>query len=211
MDRYNQIAAFNRYYSVSRETLKCLEKYEKILIDYNKKMNLIGKSTVLNIWDRHILDSYQVIDFIDKNDKILVDMGSGAGFPGLILSIATKDKKMPLKVILIEKSSKKADFLKKTIIKLKLNAEVICKNILDKQEIIPGEFFIARAFKPLPVILKLMHTQVNNFKKIIIFLGKTGKEDLLQASKTWDIQYKERISLTSSDSTIIEITKLKKK
>jgi len=211
MDRSKQIIAFNRYYSVSRETFECLEKYENILINSNKKMNLIGKSTVANIWDRHILDSYQVVDFIDKNDKLLVDMGSGAGFPGLILSIATKDKKMPLKVILIEKSSKKAEFLKKTITKLNLNAEVICKNVLDKQDIIPGDFFIARAFKPLSVILKLMHTQVNNFKKLIIFLGKTGKDELLHASKTWDIQYKESISLTSSDSLIIEINKLKKK
>ena len=131
-------------------------------------------------------------------------------FPVLILSIATKDKKIPIKVKLIEKSIKKADFLKKTIKKLNLNAEVICENILEDGKNISGEFFIARAFKPLPVILKLMHNQATNFKKFIIFLGKNGKKELLHASKTWDIQYKQSVSITSSDSLIIEINKLKK-
>ena len=211
MDRYQQIITFNRFYSVSRETLECLEEYENIIINANKKLNLIGKSTVSNIWERHILDSYQVIDFIDKKGGELFDLGSGAGFPGLILSIATKDKKIPLKVNLIEKSSKKADFLEKTINKLNLNAEVICENIFEDEQNLSGEFFIARAFKPLSVILKLMHNQAMNFKKIIIFLGKTGKKELLHASKTWDIQYKQSISITSSDSLIVEINKLKKK
>lgn len=210
MDRSEQIFAFNRFYSVSRETFRCLEEYENIIINASKKLNLIGKSTISNIWERHILDSYQVIDFIDKNNTELFDLGSGAGFPGLILSIASKDKKIPLKVNLIEKSSKKADFLKKTIKKLNLNAEVICEDILEDEKNIPGEFFIARAFKPLPVLLKLMHNQAKNFKKFIIFLGKTGKNELLHASKTWDIQYKQSISITSSDSLIIEINKLKK-
>ena len=210
MDRNEQIIAFNRFYSVSRETFQCLEEYENIIINGNKKLNLIGKSTVKNIWERHILDSYQAIDFIDKKSDELFDLGSGAGFPGLILSIATKDKKIPIKVKLIEKSIKKADFLKKTIKKLNLNAEVICENILEDGKNISGEFFIARAFKPLPVILKLMHNQATNFKKFIIFLGKNGKKELLHASKTWDIQYKQSVSITSSDSLIIEINKLKK-
>ena len=101
---------FNRLTRVSRETITSLEKYENDLIKSNKKLNLIGKSTIKDLWERHFLDSAQIIDFIDKNDKILTDLGSGAGFPGLIISILLKDRKMPIKVQLIEKSPKKAHF-----------------------------------------------------------------------------------------------------
>ena len=93
-------------------------------------LNLIGNSTINEIWTRHFLDSVQVIDFIDKNDKTLVDIGSGAGFPGLVLAIALKDRKIPLKIKLIEKSPKKVKFLKNLINELHLNVEVINKNIL---------------------------------------------------------------------------------
>ena len=88
MDNANQVDTFCRFTQVSRETVEKLKKYEKIILKANLKMNLIGKSTTNEIWHRHFLDSFQVIDFIDKNDKVLLDLGSGAGFPGLVLSIA---------------------------------------------------------------------------------------------------------------------------
>jgi 16S rRNA (guanine527-N7)-methyltransferase len=153
----------------------------------------------------------QVIDFIDKNDKTLVDLGSGAGFPGLVLAIALKDRKIPLKIKLIEKSSKKVKFLKDLINELQLNVEVINKNILEEPIKLFDDVFIARAFKPLKIILQLIHNKAKNWKKIFIFLGKTGKNELLQASKSWDIEYKQRVSVTSNDSTVIEINRLKKK
>ena len=87
-----QIDAFSRLTQVSRETISSLERYEEILKIYNKNLNLIGKSTLNDIWDRHFLDSFQVIDFIDKNIKTAVDLGSGAGFPVLVVAIAAKDK-----------------------------------------------------------------------------------------------------------------------
>ena len=107
MDKAVQIDAFNRFSQVSRETIISLKKYENMLIEANKSLNLVGKSTIKEIWYRHFLDSVQVIDFIDKNDKSLIDIGSGAGFPGLILAIVAKDRKFPLKIKLIEKSPKK--------------------------------------------------------------------------------------------------------
>ena len=211
MDRIEQIDTFSRITSVSRETIIGLEKYEDILIKANRTLNLIGKSTENKIWERHILDSFQVIDYIDKNDITLTDLGSGAGFPGLIIAIAAKDRKIPLKINLIDKSPKKIKFLEATIKKLNLNVQVICKNIFEDEKKIMGDVFVARAFKPLPVILKLINNQAPNFKKIFIFLGKTGQSELLEASKIWNIEYKQRVSVTSSDSIIIEINKLKKK
>ena len=211
MDKTIKIATFSRFTRVSRETIISLKKYEDILINANKTLNLIGKSTIENIWIRHFLDSVQVIDFIDKNSKTLVDLGSGAGFPGLVLAITLKDRKIPLKIKLIEKSPKKIKFLKNIINELKLNVEVINKNILNEQIKFLDDIFVARAFKPLGIILELMHNKAENWKKIFIFLGKTGKDELLQASKIWDIEYKQRVSVTSGDSIVIEINRLKKK
>ena len=211
MDKTIQIATFSRFTQVSRETITSLKKYEDILIKANKTLNLIGNSTIKDIWTRHFLDSVQVIDFIDKNNKTLVDLGSGAGFPGLVLAIALKDRKIPLKIKLIEKSPKKVKFLKNLINELQLNVEVINQNILQEPIKFFDDVFIARAFKPLKIILQLIHNKANNWKKIFIFLGKTGKNELLQASKSWDIEYKQRVSVTSNDSTVIEINRLKKK
>ena len=211
MDKTIQIATFTRITRVSRETITSLKKYEDILTKTNKSQNLIGNSTINDIWTRHFLDSVQVIDFIDKNDKTLIDIGSGAGFPGLVLAIASKDRKIPLKIKLIEKSSKKTKFLKKLIDELQLDAEVINKNIFEYPKKLSEDVFVARAFKPLRIILPLIHNKAENWKKIFIFLGKTGKNELLQASKSWHIEYKQRVSVTSSDSIVIEINKLKKK
>ena len=211
MDKSIQIDTFTRITQVSRETIISLKKYEDILIRANKNLNLIGNSTIKDIWTRHFLDSAQVIDFIDKNDKTLIDIGSGAGFPGLILAITSRDRKMPLKIKLIEKSPKKTKFLKDLINKLHINADVINQNILKDPKKLSADVFVTRAFKPLKIILELIHNKAENWKKFFIFLGKTGKLELLQASKIWDIEYKQRVSLTSNDSTVIEINRIKKK
>ena len=211
MDKTIQIDTFTRITQVSRETIISLKKYEDILIKANKSLNLIGNSTIKDIWTRHFLDSAQVIDFIDKNDKTLIDLGSGAGFPGLILAITSKDRKIPLKIKLIEKSPKKTKFLKDLINKLHIDVEVTNQNILKDSKKLSADVFVARAFKPLKITLELIHNKAENWKKFFIFLGKTGKYELLQASKIWDIEYKQRVSVTSNDSTVIEINRIKKK
>ena len=211
MDKTIQIDTFTRFSRVSRETITSLKKYEDILINANKTLNLVGKSTINDIWTRHFLDSVQVIDFIDKNDKTLIDLGSGAGFPGIVVALAAKDRKIPIKIKLIEKSPKKAKFLKDLIDKLNLNVEVHNQNVLEEQIVFTDDVFVARAFKPLAIILELIHNKAKKWKKIFIFLGKSGQEELLGASKGWDIKYKKRMSITSNDSTVIEINNLKKK
>ena len=211
MDRSTQIDTFSRFTQVSRETITSLKKYEIYLIKSNKTLNLIGKSTINQIWLRHFLDSSQVIDFIDKNDSNLVDLGSGAGFPGLVIAILAKDRKIPLKVKLIEKSPRKASFLKEIIHNLNLKVEVLNLNVLKQPRKLKADLIIARAFKPLKIILRFLDKSTRNWKKIFLFLGKTGQVELLQASKNWDIKYKQRMSITNSDSMVIEINKLIKK
>ena len=211
MSQSIQIAAFSRFIQVSRETITSLVKYENYLIKSNKTLNLIGKSTINEIWLRHFLDSSQVIDFIDKNTVSLIDLGSGAGFPGLIIAILAKDRKIHLKVKLIEKSPKKASFLREIVNYLNLNVEVLNINALTHAKKLEADLIVARAFKPLKIILQFLDKNTENWKKVFLFLGKTGQDELLQASKSWDIKYKQRMSVTSNDSVVIEINKLKKK
>jgi 16S rRNA (guanine527-N7)-methyltransferase len=107
---------------VSRETIDSLNIYETLLLENNRKFNLISKSTEKTLKIRHILDSAQVIDFIDKNTKICADLGTGAGFPGIVLSILFKERKYPIRVDLYEKSPKKCQFLTQVVTKLDLDA-----------------------------------------------------------------------------------------
>ena len=211
MDRSNQIDTFSSFLQVSRETIIGLKKYENQLIISNKSLNLIGKSTINEIWVRHFLDSSQVIDFINENEKDLVDLGSGAGFPGLVIAIMAKDRKIPLKVRLIEKSPRKALFLSEIIKSLNLKVEVLNLNVLNQPGKLEADLISARAFKPLKIILQFLDRNTEKWKKIFLFLGKTGQDELLQASKSWDIKYKQRMSVTSNDSIVIEINKLIKK
>ena len=211
MSQSTQIDTFSRFTQVSRETITSLVKYENYLIKSNKTLNLIGKSTINEIWLRHFLDSSQVIDFIDKNTVSLIDLGSGAGFPGLIIAILAKDRKIHLKVKLIEKSPKKASFLREIVNYLNLNVEVLNINALTHAKKLEADLIVARAFKPLKIILQFLDKNTENWKKVFLFLGKTGQDELLQASKSWYIKYKQRMSVTSNDSVVIEINKLTKK
>ncbi len=196
--------------NVSRETLKELEDYGSSIISKNKEINLISSSTenVINI--RHIKDSAQTIDFIDKNDiQTCTDLGSGAGLPGIVLAILMKRKKPLFKVIFYEKSFHKSNFLKEMSKKFNLNTEIHQKNIFEEKNL-NSDVIISRAFKPLPVILEIASTNFKNVKYIILFLGKSGKEILKDALKIWKFNYEEKKSLTNEDSLVIKISNLQK-
>jgi len=195
---------------VSRETIASLNIYEALLLENNRKFNLISKSTENILKTRHILDSAQVIDFIDKNSKTCADLGTGAGFPGIVLSILFKERKYPIRVDLYEKSPKKCQFLTQVVTKLDLDALVLEKNVLEQKNLEVGTI-VARAFKPIQSIFKIVTKNFKNFKNLILFLGKNGKQTLLDASKVWEFEYKERKSVTSDDSFIINIKKIRKK
>ena len=197
--------------NVSRETLLELELYKNSIISRNQSLNLISKSTEKSINTRHIEDSAQSIDFIDKNDiKICTDLGSGAGLPGIVLGILMKSKKPMFKLIFYEKSYHKSIFLKEMTKKFNLNSEVHRKNIFDERNL-TTDVIISRAFKPLPIIFQIAKTNFKNFKYIILFLGKSGKKILDDALKFWKFDYEEKQSLTNTDSMIVKISNLKKK
>ena len=194
---------------VSRETINSLNIYETLLLESNRKFNLISKSTENILKTRHILDSAQVIDFIDKNSKICADLGTGAGFPGIVLSLLFKERKYSIRTDLYEKSPKKCWFLSKVVKKLNLNALVLEKNVF-VQKNLDADTIVARAFKPIQSIFNIVTENFKNFENLILFLGKNGKQTLLDASKVWEFEYKERKSVTSDDSLILNIKKIRK-
>ena len=195
---------------VSRETIKSLNQFKNILLENNKKLNLISSKDEEIVDTRHIHDSAQIIDLIDKKAKKCIDLGSGAGFPGIIVSIIMKHSNISTKFDLYEKSAKKSDFLRLVSEKLDLNTEILTKNIFEEKNL-EADTVTVRAFKPLNQILNIMTTKFKNYKNLILFLGKTGKQNLLDASKVWDFEYKERMSVTDSDSLIVNIKNIIKK
>ena len=197
--------------NVSRETIKELDSFSNSIILKNKSINLISKSTEKLIKYRHILDTAQTIDFIDKKDvNICTDLGSGAGLPGIVLAILMKPKKQGFKLIFYEKSYHKSNFLKEMTRKFNLNSEIHQKNIFYEKNLI-NDVIISRAFKPLPIIFEIAQNNFKNFKYIILFLGKNGKKVLKNALKLWNFDYEEKKSLTSKESVIIKISNLRKK
>ena len=197
--------------NVSRETLIELQTFSNEIINRNQNINLISKNSEKSIKSRHIEDSAQTIDFIDKNDiNICTDLGSGAGLPGIVLGILMKPKKPIFKVIFYEKSYHKSIFLKDMAKKFNLNSEIRRKNIFNEKNL-NTDVIISRAFKPLPIIFEIAHNNFKSFKYIILFLGKSGKNILIDALKSWRFDYVEKRSLTNKDSIIVKISNLRKR
>ena len=197
--------------NVSRETFNDLNEYVNLVVNKNREINMISKSSEKSINTRHLLDSAQIIDFVDKNDiKLCTDLGSGAGFPGIVLAILMKSKNPLFKVIFYEKSFHKSNFLRSVGRKLNLNSEINQKNIFEEKNLIT-DIIVSRAFKPLPIIFEIAVNNFKKFKYIIVFLGKSGKEILKDAKKKWNFDYLEKKSLTSDESIVIKISNLKKK
>ena len=197
---------------VSRETCNELEGLISMILKKNEKINIISKKNYKKeaIRERHIIDSAQIIDFIDLNSNTTSDLGTGGGMPGLIVAIFMKKIKINMKINLYEKSYHKCAFLKEVSKKLNLNTEVIQKDIFTVKNIETGTI-MSRAFKPMPVILDLVNQNFKKYKNLILFMGISGKKTLKDVLREWDLDYEEKKSLTSEDSFILNIKKIKKK
>jgi len=201
--------ALNKF-NVSRETYHILGQFRDIVVEKNKKLNLVGKKTINNFEERHIIDCAQAIDFIDIKHNTCTDIGSGAGLPGIVLAIVLKGKNIQMKMNLFEKSYHKSNFLRHLANKFKLNVEIFEKDIFKEKNLTTGSI-LARAFKPLPIILELVQNNFQNYENLVVFMGKNGKQLLKDSVKKWEFEYKEKRSITSKDSFLINIKKLKKK
>ena len=198
--------------NVSRETCLDFEQFISMIIEKNKEVNLISKETAKNdiVRERHIIDSAQVIDFVDLNFNTTSDLGSGGGMPGIVTAIILKKIKKDMKVNLYEKNQHKSAFLREVSQKLKLNTEIFQENIFSLKKLETGTI-MSRAFKPMTVVLNLVYENFSSYKNLIFFMGKNGKEVFKNSLRDWDLEYIEKKSLTNEDSFLLNIKKIKKK
>ena len=183
----------------SDNDIENIEVFRDMLLEYNSRYNLISKNTENTIWLRHILDSAQLIRHF-KNDcsSKLVDLGSGAGFPGFILAIFNKNPEFHVK--LYEKSPVKRGFLESVKNKIRINVE-IADNIYDKH--IEADIIVCRAFKKIKQIFDISRENLRKKHKIIILKGKNAQEEINNVSLESNYSYKLENSVTDKDSKII--------
>ena len=182
----------------SSKSIEALNIFVDALIVANKKHNFISRSTESDIWHRHILDSAQLVKFVDFSKGSLSDLGSGAGFPGLVLSIFNNNKDFHVK--LFEKSPVKRAFLEEISNKLSIKVD-IKGNIYE--EIVDADYIVSRAFKKLEVIIQVSREIVKKPHKLIVLKGQNAQEDLKKAFKREKYAYKFEESITNNESKII--------
>ena len=192
------ISTLQNQLNYSEKNISDIKIFINELLKANKKHNLISKSTENVIWHRHILDSAQLVKFIDFSKGSLSDLGTGAGFPGLILALFNKNKNFHVK--LYEKSPVKKAFLKNISDRLSLNIEIRGDIYEDS---IDTDYIVSRAFKKLETIIQVSREIVKKSHKLIILKGQNAHEDLKKAFNKGKYDYKLENSITNEESKII--------
>jgi 16S rRNA (guanine527-N7)-methyltransferase len=198
---------FIKKFNVSRETIEKLNKYKDFLISSNKSLNLIGKTTENRIFSRHFIDSAQIYDLIEYKSEI-IDLGSGAGFPGVILKILMDYNKIDGNITLIEKSPKKCKFLKDLTDKLGLTIKILNLKI-ENFNLNKISTIVSRAFKNTVDTMDILFKNNNKIESIILLKGKTYQQELEDAKKKYTFDAEKFRSITSDESFILKITNIK--
>jgi 16S rRNA (guanine527-N7)-methyltransferase len=198
---------FKKKFNVSRETIEKLKIYHKFLIEKNKTLNLIGKNTEKSIFSRHFKDSAQIYDLIDKKLDI-IDIGSGAGFPGIIVKILMENENLSGNVILIEKSPKKSKFLRELCIKLDLKIKIENKR-LEIYDFAETSTVVSRAFKSTLDTINILYENIENIKELVLLKGKTYQQEIDDAKKKYTFELEKFRSITFDESAIIKIKNIK--
>ena len=196
--------------NVSRETLNSFCEYESLLSKWNKKINLVSKTTLVDIWNRHFLDSGQILNYVNASGKIWVDVGAGAGFPGLVVALLLRDRKINCDLTLVEKNTKKVFFLNEVIRNLNLKVKVV-NNCIDCIEPLNADILTARAFSELKDLIQIAN-QHRKEKGICLFLkGQNYKLELDKTLNYWFFDYDVFDSLSNSSGKIIRVKKILKR
>ena len=187
---------------VSRETLSVIKEYVSILLHWQKSINLIGLSTVDEIWRRHVLDSAQLNQYLHKSGQ-LFDLGSGAGFPGIIIAIMGRSN-----VTLIDSSEKKCAFLREASRSLGIEIEVKNVRIEDYKPKKRAKYITSRALAPLDKLLYYSEPLLESGGKCIFHKGANFEIELTQAKKNWNMVVQKHISMSDSRGVVLEIAEL---
>ncbi len=199
---------FIKKFNVSRETIEKLNKYKDFLISSNKLLNLIGKTTENNIFSRHFTDSAQIYDLIEDKSEI-IDLGSGAGFPGVLIKILMNNNKINGNIILIEKSPKKCKFLQNLSDKLGLTLRIVNLRA-ENFKFNKISTVVSRAFKNTVDTIDILFKNNDKIGTIILIKGKTYQHEIEDAKKKYTFDLEKFRSITSDESYILKISNIKR-
>lgn len=206
MDIENELSQYN----VSRETIEKLEKFAELLKEWNLKMNLVSRNSLEMLWERHILDSAQLIDYIPPTTKCLLDIGSGAGFPGIVLAILMQEKNSNAKIILVESITKKTVYLKDVCEKLGLNNVRVENARVENLNISQPDIITARAVAALDILCKYMNKVAGNKCESLFLKGRSYEEEVLAAKQNWQFNLKVLKNRYCENGVILNLSRLRK-
>lgn len=196
---------FQKHTGVSYETIHRLDRYAELLREWNQKFNLVAESTLPHIWSRHFLDSAQLMRFIPERTEILADLGSGAGFPGLVLSILGVPG-----VTLIEATGKKADFLRNVVADLGLQTIIRQARIEDIRDT-KADIITARALKPLKELFKLASPLMRNDSIGLFLKGRNLEDELTKSAQWWKFSHEKSRSISDPSGNVLIVKDLQYK
>lgn len=190
--------------NVSRETLAALHSYEELVQKWNPAINLVSKASLPQLWSRHILDSVQIFSHCPDRAASWADLGSGGGFPGLVVALLAKELKPSLSVTLVESDLRKATFLRQAAQALKLRITVIDQRI-EAVEPLDADVLSARALAPLSDLLGFAQRHLRADGVAILPKGARFAEEVADARKLWAFDVDSRSSLSEADAAILVI------
>ncbi len=190
--------------NVSRETIERLRGFEGLLLKWNHAINLVSKSTISEVWNRHFLDSAQLARYLPEKGGHWVDIGSGGGFPGIVLAILAKEMSGQTRFTLIESDSRKSAFLITVARELNLDVDVIVERV-ENAKPQDADILSARALASLSKLLEFSQIHLKKGGVCVFPKGKTFQEEIIHARELWRFDVVEHQSITNANSVILQI------
>lgn len=198
-------------YNVSRETYQKLETYVALLQEWQQKFNLVSNSSLADVWNRHIADSAQLFKYLNNEVDSVYDLGSGAGFPAMVLAVMAQEQYPQIKFTLMESITKKTVYLNAVKQELKLDNVTVINSRSEDLTLPKADVITARAVASLDKLLNCVFKFTSRQTKLIFPKGKSYKEELDEAEKFWNFKLKVDESQTSQDGVILLLENLRRK
>lgn len=197
---------------VSRETFDVLQQFEKTFQAWAKRINLVASSTLDDVWNRHILDSAQLWPILPRKELRILDLGSGAGFPGLILALLLKGEKIPGLISLVDSNRKKTSFLQNAVGHFSLPAKVYGHRIeAVSNDVCMPDFVTARALTSLDTLLSLSERWLNRGARGLFHKGRDYQREIEESAHHWQFDLIKHPSKIDDESVVLEVTNLKRR
>lgn len=195
-------------HDVSRETFEKLDRFAELLVKWNAKINLVSPTTIPDLWERHILDSAQLMPMIPANTRGLVDIGTGGGFPGLVIALVGQQTHPDMTVTMVESDARKCAFLQTASGQLGLKTRVITDRI-ERVAPLQADILTSRALAPGPLLMSFAHRHLSENGKALLLKGANAQAEIDDSLASWAFDLQKKVSKTSADAVVLEISNLR--